>query len=90
MSKLTTIEKDLIRQLRKVWDNFDFVVSILSYLKDDIERKLLSEYIESNADVNPEQITLFALDIENIVEEEFADLIIDDFNMARYVEEAKK
>lgn len=90
MSKLTDIEKKLIQQLRKVWDNFDFVVSILSYLKDDVERKLLSDFIESDTDVDSEQITLFALDIENIVEETFGNLILDDFSIAQSVEVKKE
>ena len=83
MSKLTSIEKELILQLRAIWDDFDFVISILSYLKDDVERKLVFDFIKATSDVTPEQITLLALNIEDALME---DIIIDDFNLSRHVE----
>ena len=61
--KLTEVEKELIEKLRSIWNDKNFVIGVLSYLKNDEERSKLIEFIDSNDDVTSEQIDLLSLDI---------------------------
>nr|DAN07531.1 MAG TPA: hypothetical protein [Caudoviricetes sp.] len=79
MRKLTEVEKELVKKLRDIWNDKEFVIGVLSHLKDDEERGELIEFIGSNDDVTSEAVTLFALDIsqarDNIIRDAFfADL----------------
>lgn len=75
MRKLTEVEKELVEKIRVIWNDKEFVIGVLSHLKDDEEREELIEFIDSNDDVTSEQITLFALDIsqtrDNIIRDAF-------------------
>lgn len=75
MRKLTEVEKELVEKIRAIWNDKEFVIGVLSHLKDDEEREELIEFIDSNDDVTSEQITLFALDIsqtrDNIIRDAF-------------------
>lgn len=79
MRKLTEVEKELVEKLRAIWNDKEFVIGVLSHLKDDEERGKLIEFIDSNDDVTSEAVTLLALDIsqarDNIIRDAFfADL----------------
>ncbi len=79
MRKLTEVEKELVKKLRDIWNDKEFVIGVLSHLKDDKERGELIEFIDSNDDVTSEAVTLLALDIsqarDNIIRDAFfADL----------------
>lgn len=75
MRKLTEIEKELVKNLRGIWNDKEFVTGVLSHLKDDEERGEIIEFINSNDDVTSETITLLALDIsqsrDNIIVDAF-------------------
>lgn len=75
MRKLTETEKELAGKLRSIWNDKEFVMGVLSHLKDDEEREEIIEFIDSNDDVTSEQITLLALDIsqtrDNIIRDAF-------------------
>lgn len=75
MRKLTETEKELVEKLRAIWNDKEFVMGVLSHLKDDEEREEIIEFIGSNDDVVSEQITLLALDIsqtrDNIIRDAF-------------------
>lgn len=79
MRKLTEVEKELVKKLRDIWNDKEFVIGVLSHLKDDEERGELIEFIDSNDNVTSEVVTLLALDIsqarDNIIRDAFfADL----------------
>lgn len=79
MRKLTEVEKELVKKLRDIWNDKEFVIGVLSHLKDDQERSELIEFIGSNDDVTSEAVTLLAMDIsqarDNIIRDAFfADL----------------
>lgn len=79
MRKLTEVEKELVEKLRAIWNDKEFVIGVLSHLKDDEERGELIEFIDSSDDVTSEAVTLLALDIsqarDNIIRDAFfADL----------------
>lgn len=80
MSKLTTIEKELVKKLYTIWDDDEFVLGIICDLDDDYERKFVLDFIESTDDVIPEQIILLALNIKDAITE---DLIVDDFSIIK-------
>lgn len=80
MSKLTTIEKELVKKLYTIWDDDEFVLGIICDLDDDYERKFVLDFIESTDDVTPEQIILLALNIKDAITE---DLIVDDFSIIK-------
>ena len=61
--KLTEVEKELVEKLRSIWNDKNFVIGVLSYLKNDEERRKLIEFIDSNDDVTSEQIDLLSLNI---------------------------
>ena len=63
MRKLTEVEKELVEKLRIIWDDKEFVIGVLSCLKDDEERGEVIEFIDNNDDVTSEQIDLLSLDI---------------------------
>lgn len=75
MRKLTEVEKKLVKKLRDIWNDKEFVIGVLSHLKDDEERGELIEFIDSNDDVTSETVTLLALDIsqasDNIIRDAF-------------------
>lgn len=75
MRKLTETEKELVKKLRGIWNDKEFVIGVLSHLKDDEERGEIIEFIDSNDDVTSEQIDLLSLDIsqsrDNIIVDAF-------------------
>ena len=80
MSKLTTIEKELVKKLYTIWDDDEFVLGIICDLDDDYERKFVLDFIKTTDDVTPEQIILLALNIKDAITE---DLIVDDFSIIK-------
>ena len=63
MRKLTETEKELVRKLRAIWNDKEFVIGVLSHLKDDEERGEIIEFIDSNDNVKSEDVVLLSLDI---------------------------
>lgn len=63
MRKLTETEKELVKKLRAIWNDKEFVIGVLSHLKDDEERGEIIEFIDSNDDVKSEDAVLLSLDI---------------------------
>lgn len=75
MRHLTKVEKELVKKLRTIWNDKEFVIGVLSHLKDDGERGEVIEFIDNNDDVTSEQIDLLSLDIsqsrDNIIVDAF-------------------
>lgn len=64
MRKLTETEKELAEKFRAIWNDKEFVIGVLSHLKDDEERGEIIEFIDSNDDVKSEDVVLLSLDID--------------------------
>ena len=73
--KLTDVEKELVRKLRKIWNDKEFVVCVLAHLESDDECKEVIEFIDSNDNVKSEDVVLLSLDIDqsrdNIIKDAF-------------------
>lgn len=57
----TTLE--LVKKLRRIWDNPHFVLNAVVLLETDEERQKLLDIIESEKLTNPDDIIYAALDI---------------------------
>ncbi len=66
MRKLTETEKELVKKLRDIWNDKEFVIGVLSHLKDDKERGEIIEFIASNDNVKSEDVVLLSLDIDRL------------------------
>lgn len=66
MRKLTETEKELVKKLRDIWNDKEFVIGVLSHLKDDEERGEIIEFIASNDNVKSEDVVLLSLDIDRL------------------------
>lgn len=66
MRKLTETEKELVKKLRDIWDDKEFVIGVLSHLKDDEERGEIIEFIASNDNVKSEDVVPLSLDIDRL------------------------
>ncbi len=86
MSFSKELKKELIKELRKVFDDKEFVLGILCDLRSDDDIKTLLTYIRQKDNIEAQDIILFALNIDAMDN----DLIIDDFNVVTNgVEEIK-
>ena len=63
MAVLTKTGEQLVRKLKGIWNDYDFVVGVMSYLKTDEERQILIDGIDAGLLTTDEAIVLFALDI---------------------------
>lgn len=64
MAALTKTEEQLVRKLKRIWNDYDFLIGVISYLKTDEERQKLIDSIDAGLLTNDEEIVLFALDIQ--------------------------
>lgn len=80
------LKKELIKELRKVFDDKEFVIGILCDLRSDEDIETLLTYIQKNENIESQDIILFAMNIDKLDN----DLIVDDFNIvSKGVEEIK-
>lgn len=62
-SKTTTL---LIEELRKIFDDEEFVTGILIYADSEHNRKKLLEFIRKGVNVTVETVTVLALDLNDL------------------------
>lgn len=80
------LKKELIKELRKVFDDKEFVLGILCDLRSDEDIETLLTYIRQNEKIEAQDIILAAMHIEELDN----DLIVDDFSIvSKGVEEIK-
>lgn len=60
-----TITNKLIRKLRALFDDDEFVSGILIYASHVEDRKTILEFIEHGEDVSVETVTVLALDLDD-------------------------
>lgn len=90
MRHLTELEKELVKKLRTIWNDKEFVIGVLSHLKDDEERGELIEFIDNNDDVTSEAVTLLSLDISQSRDNIIVDAFFKDLEeVAKYLKDAE-
>ena len=57
-------KRELIRELRKVFDDDDFVMGTFCDLETDAEIDIVLEYLKENPDVESSEVILFTMDID--------------------------
>lgn len=62
--KMTEKEKELIRVLRGICDEDDFVLGIIADLESDEEREMVLDYIRQNKHATTSELTLVAFFID--------------------------
>lgn len=61
--KAVGVEKELIKKLREVWDDDDFVFGNRVHLRTDEERQAVIDAIDSGDVVDSDEVSLYALQI---------------------------
>lgn len=52
-------------KLRDVWDDREFVIGMLAIATHDDDKRAIIEFIDEGVDVNPETITVLALNLDD-------------------------
>lgn len=78
-------KKELIKALRKIFDDKEFVLGVLCDLASDEDIDIVLSYIKQHENVSAEDIILLSL---NIAEQD-DEIIVDDFNILRNNVEVK-
>ena len=58
---LTPAGKEIYNMLVKVWDNDDFIIGVLSYINEELDRIDFIEFLKKHPELNDEDITVYAL-----------------------------
>lgn len=61
--ELKGIELNLVKELRKIWDNDDFVLGVRIHLKTDDERQEVIDAIKTKEIDGSDEVALYALQI---------------------------
>ena len=76
---LSTKEEILVRKLISVWKDKEFVLGIICTLENDEEVQEMIDYIDSDEEKTPSDLTAKALYIANDRKNKKENLIMDDF-----------
>ena len=63
--ELIGLERELVDELRTIWNDDDFVLGIRACLKNDDERQNVLSAIRSGEITDSDDISLYAIDIYN-------------------------
>lgn len=64
-----TLETELIKRLKKVFNDKEFVMGMLVFVYDDKDRQLLIDYIDKGEDVTVESVSAIALNLCDLRDE---------------------
>ncbi|MGD6877844.1 hypothetical protein [Bacillus infantis] len=79
-SNLSKKEEVLAKKLISVWKDKEFVLGIICTLKNDEEVQMMIDYIDSDGEKTPSELTTKALFIaKDRMNEENGNIIMDDF-----------
>ena len=59
---MNNTDKELIRLLKTIFNNFDFILGVMSEVKNEEDKKDLINYIKSNPNITAEEISLISLE----------------------------
>ena len=79
----------IVQELRKIFDDKEFVLGVMCDLDSDKDIETVLTFIRQNKNVEAQDIILLSLQIAK-QNEDFNDLIIDDFNILQKDCEIKK
>ena len=65
MSKLTELEKELIKKAKDVSQDKDFLVSVINYADTEEDQQAIIDYIDKGEDVNEQNVTLLSVFLYN-------------------------
>lgn len=57
--------KLLFKKLKKIWDDTDFIVGVLSDITTEENCQLILEYIDNGIEVTPPNLVMLCLDLKN-------------------------
>lgn len=82
-------KRELIQKLRNIFDDNEFVLGVLCDLDSDNDIDTVLKYIEQNENASSEDIILLSLQIAEL-NDNFDDVIVDDFNILQNNIEVKE
>lgn len=59
---MNNTDKELIRLLKTIFNNYDFILGVMSEVKSEEDKKDLINYIKSNPNITAEEISLISLE----------------------------
>ncbi len=62
---MNNTDKELIRLLETIFNNYDFILGVMSEVKNEEDKKDLINYIKSNPNITAEEISLISLEYLN-------------------------
>ena len=62
---MNNTDKELIKLLKTIFNNYDFILGVMSEVKDEEDKKDLINYIKSNPNITAEEISLISLEYLN-------------------------
>jgi|GEM_PF-5621384 len=78
------LKEKLKTKLKEIWDDYDFIIGTISYLKDDEDIQSMLDYLDEPKEKDLSQISLHALHLYQLRNEE---ILVDDFgNLSKEIE----
>ena len=62
---MNNTDKELIKLFKTIFNNYDFILGVMSEVKDEEDKKDLINYIKSNPNITAEEISLISLEYLN-------------------------
>lgn len=62
---MNNTDKELIKLLKMIFNNYDFILGVISEVKNKEDKKDLINYIKSNPNITAEEISLISLEYLN-------------------------
>lgn len=62
---MNNTDKELIRLLKTIFNNYDFILGVMSEVKNEEDKKDLINYIKSNPNITAEEVSLISLEYLN-------------------------
>lgn len=62
---MNNTDRELIRLLKTIFNNYDFILGVMSEVKNEEDKKDLINYIKSNPNITAEEISLISLEYLN-------------------------
>ncbi len=62
---MNNTDKELIKLLKTIFNNYDFILGVMSEVKNEKDKKDLISYIKNNPNITAEEISLISLEYLN-------------------------
>ena len=64
-SKWTTLQKELVKNLKTVSQDKDFILGAILYAETEEDQQTIIDYIDKGDDVNEQNVTLLSVFLDN-------------------------